>query len=102
MAEIKITKENFEDEVLKSDIPVLVDFFATWCGPCKMIAPIVEEIAEEKAGEIKVGKIDVDEQAELALKYGVVSIPTLLLFEDGKVMEKKVGYCEKDELLEML
>ena len=102
MAEIKITKENFEDEVLKSDIPVLVDFFATWCGPCKMIAPIVKEIAEEKAGEIKVGKIDVDEQAELALKYGVVSIPTLLLFEDGKVMEKKVGYCEKDELLEML
>ncbi len=102
MAEIKITKENFEDEVLKSDIPVLVDFFATWCGPCKMIAPTVAEIAEEKAGEIKVGKIDVDEQAELALKYGVVSIPTLLLFEDGKVMEKKVGYCEKDELLEML
>ena len=102
MSLFHVTDEDFEEKVIGSQKTVIVDFFANWCGPCKMIAPIVAEIAEEKEGLIKVGKIDVDEQAELALKYGIVSIPTLLLFDDGKVMEKKVGYCDKDELLEIL
>ena len=81
MAEITITAENFEAEVLKSDIPVLVDFWATWCGPCQMIGPVISEIAEEYAGKIKVGKVNVDEQMALAMQYQVASIPTLILFK---------------------
>jgi len=102
MAEIKITKENFENEVLKSDIPVMVDFYATWCGPCKMIAPIVEEISEEYEGKIKVGKVDVDEAAELAIAFGVSSIPTIIVFKNGEVHKKAVGYRSKKELEDML
>ena len=98
---LKITKENFQSEVLKSDIPVLVDFWATWCGPCKMIAPVIDMIAEEYEGKIKVGKIDVDEENELAMKYGVTSIPTLMLFENGEVVNKKVGFMQKAEIEEM-
>ncbi|MBQ7293734.1 MAG: thioredoxin [Clostridia bacterium] len=101
MAEIKITNENFENEVLKSDIPVLVDFYATWCGPCKMIAPIVEEISEEYEGKIKVGKVDVDEAAELAIAFGVSSIPTIIVFKNGEVHKKAVGYRSKKELEDM-
>ncbi|MBE6623972.1 MAG: thioredoxin [Ruminococcaceae bacterium] len=98
MAETVITKENFENEVLKSDIPVLVDFWASWCGPCKMIAPIIEEIAKEYAGTVKVGKINVDDQQELAIKFGIASIPTLLVFRGGEVTDKLVGYRPKEDI----
>ena len=102
MAEIKLTKENFENEVLKSDVPVLVDFFATWCGPCQMIAPTIAEIAEEYAGEIKVGKIDVDESAELAIAFGVSSIPTIIVFKNGEIHKKSVGFRSKEQIEDML
>ena len=101
MAEIKITKDNFESEVLYSQVPVLVDFFAEWCGPCRMIAPIIEEIAEEYNGELKVGKINVDEEPELAGKYSVMSIPTVMLFKNGEVVSQKIGYAAKDEIIGM-
>ena len=93
--EITITKENFESEVLKSDIPVLLDFWATWCGPCMMIAPTLEEIARENEGRLKVGKINVDEQMELAMQFGVTSIPLLVVMEKGKVVNKAVGAMPK-------
>ena len=99
--EVKITKENFENEVLKSEIPVLLDFFATWCGPCKMLAPILEEIAKENAGKIKVCKVDVDEEGELASAFRVQSIPTLVAFKDGKAINMAVGYRKKEDLLAM-
>ena len=98
MAEITLTKQNFEEEVLKSNKPVLVDFWATWCGPCRMIAPIVEEIANEYEN-IKVGKINVDEQEKLAIEYGIMSIPTLILFKDGKEVKRLLGYREKSQLI---
>ena len=101
MAEIKITKDNFESEVLDSQVPVLVDFFAVWCGPCRMIAPIIEEIAEEYDGELKVGKINVDEEPELAAKYSVMSIPTVMIFKNGEVVSQKIGYAAKDEIIGM-
>ncbi len=100
--EITITKENFESEVLNSDIPVLVDFWATWCGPCKMIAPNVEEIAEEYEGKIKVCKVNIDEQMDLSLEFKVTSIPTLILFENGKEVKREVGFMTKAEIEEML
>ena len=89
--EITITKENFESEVLRSDVPVLLDFWATWCGPCMMIAPTLAQIAEEHAGKIKVGKINVDDEMELAMKFGVTSIPLLVVMKDGKIANKAVG-----------
>ena len=101
MAEITITEENFEEEVLKSDIPVLVDFWASWCGPCKMIGPVVSEIAEEYAGKIKVGKLNVDEQTPLALQYQVASIPTLILFKDGAEAKRTIGAQPKEELVKL-
>ena len=102
MAEITLTKNNFEDEVIKSDLPVLVDFWATWCGPCRMIAPIVEEIATENAGKIKVGKVNVDDEGELAAEYGIASIPTLMIFRNGKKVHTLVGYRQKEQILEYL
>ena len=102
MAEIRITSENFEKEVIKSDIPVLLDFFATWCGPCRMIAPFIEEISEEYEGKVKVCKLDVDEASELAIAYGVSSIPTVMVFKNGEVAAKAVGYRSKAELEDML
>ena len=102
MAEIIITKENFEAEVLNSTKPCLVDFWATWCGPCKMIAPIIEEIAEEYADVVKVCKINVDDEPELAIKYKVSSIPTVMLFENGNVKETVVGYRPKESFENML
>ena len=101
MAEITITKENFENEVIKSDKPVLVDFWATWCGPCKMLAPIIAEIAEENADTIKVGKVNVDDEPELAASFSIASIPTLIVFKNGEVTNMSVGYCRKDEILKM-
>lgn len=100
--EIELYKETFEQEVLQSDIPVLVDFWATWCGPCKMIAPIVKEIADEYDGKILVGKVNVDEEPDLTLQYNVSSIPTLMVFKNGQLVNKAVGYREKDEILKML
>ena len=102
MAEIKITNENFENEVIKSEIPVLVDFYATWCGPCRMIAPFIEEISEEYEGKVKVCKIDVDEASELAVAFGVSSIPTVMVFKNGEIYKKAVGYRTKKELEDML
>ena len=98
MAEIIITNNNFEEEVVKSDVPVLVDFWATWCGPCRMLAPIIEEIAKENEGKLKVGKVDVDQQAELAMKFGIVSIPTLILFKDGQPVAQSLGYKPKAQI----
>lgn len=100
--EIELYKETFEQEVLQSDIPVLVDFWATWCGPCKMIAPIVKEIADEYYGKILVGKVNVDEEPDLTMQYNVSSIPTLMVFKNGQLVNKAVGYREKDEILKML
>ena len=101
MAEIVITKDNFTKEVLESDIPVLVDFWATWCGPCRMIAPFIEEIAKEYDGKIKVGKINVDDEGELAVKFGIMSIPTVMVIKDGKVVNTAVGYRSKEQLVEL-
>ena len=100
MAEIIVTKENFETEVLESKIPVIVDFWATWCGPCRMVAPVLEEIAKEFEGKIKVGKVNVDEQPELAAAFGVESIPTLAYFKDGKAVKGTVGYHTKEQIIE--
>ena len=100
--EIELYKETFEQEVLQSDIPVLVDFWAPWCGPCKMIAPIVKEIADEYDGKILVGKVNVDEEPDLTMQYNVSSIPTLMVFKNGQLVNKAVGYREKDEILKML
>ena len=101
MAEIVITKDNFEQEVLNADKPVLVDFWASWCGPCKMLAPIVAEIAEEQTG-IKVGKVNVDEEQELAQQFGITGIPTLLVFKEGKLVNQGVGFMDKGQVLTLL
>lgn len=102
MAEIVITNQNFEDEVLKSDIPVLVDFWASWCGPCRMLAPTIEQIAEEYEGKAKVGKINVDDEPELAAKFGIASIPTVLVFKNGEVTDTSVGLRPKAQIAAML
>ena len=102
MKEITITKSNFESEVLNSPIPILIDFWATWCGPCRMIAPIIEEIANEYEGSVKVGKVNVDDEPELASSFRVISIPTIVLVKDGKVTASAVGYMTKDKLLKEL
>ncbi len=101
MAVIEITKENFEQEVLNSEVPVLVDFWAEWCGPCKMLSPVVEEIAEEAEG-FKVGKINVDEQPELTMQYKVAMIPTLIVFKNGEKTSVSRGVQPKKDILNML
>jgi thioredoxin 1 len=100
--EVEITNANFESEVTKSGTPVLVDFWASWCNPCRMIAPSIEAIARDYKGKIKVGKVDVDAQAEVASKFGIVSIPTLILFKDGKEAAKRVGALPKADIEAML
>lgn len=102
MSVLKITGENFQEEVLKSDKPVLIDFYADWCGPCRMMAPIVDQIAEEMADKIKVGKVNVDDNQDLAMKYGVMSIPTIIIIENGKVKNTFVGVRDKNEIKEMM
>ena len=101
MAVVTITKENFEQEVLQSTKPVLLDFWASWCGPCRMLSPIVDEVAEERT-DVKVGKVNVDEQPELAGQFGVMSIPTLLVFEQGKLVRQAVGGRPKASVLDLL
>ena len=102
MAEITVTQANFESEVLDSTVPVLVDFWATWCGPCMMLAPTIEEIARENAGTVKVGKINVDEEPELAAMFGIMSIPTVMAFKQGEVVGTAVGVRPKQALLDLL
>ena len=101
MSVIKLTKDNFEEEVMKSDKPVLIDFYATWCGPCRMVSPIVDEIAEETS-DSKICKIDVDEEPELVQTFGISSIPTLVVIKDGKVANMSVGAKPKADILRML
>ena len=102
MAEITLTKDNFSSEVLEAKLPVLIDFWATWCPPCRKLAPVIEEISKEYAGRIAVGKVNVDEQPELANMFRVSSIPTVVLMKDGKVANMTVGYQEKEALLKAL
>lgn len=99
--EYTITKDNFEEKVLNNKKTVLIDFWASWCGPCKMLSPIVSEIAEENS-DIDVGKINVDEEAELSLKFSIMSIPTLIVFKDGKAVKKSIGLVSKQEILELI
>lgn len=101
MSVISITSENFEGEVSEARVPVLVDFWASWCGPCKMMSPVVEQIAEEMGSNAKVCKINIDEQPELARKYNVMSIPTFLLFKDGKEVNRTIGAMPKEELAKL-
>ena len=102
MAEIKITRENFDREVLQSDKPVLIDFWAPWCGPCRMLSPVISEIAEEYKGNVKVGKVNVDEEEELAAIFRVSSIPLLVVMKDGKVVNSAVGVRPKEQIVGML
>lgn len=102
MSELKLTKDNFETEVLKSDKPVLIDFWAGWCGPCRMLSPVISEIAEEYDGKVKVCKVNVDEEMELASAFRVSSIPLIVVMKDGKVTDSAVGYRPKSEIVSML
>ena len=101
MSVLTITKNNFQEEVIRSEKPVLLDFWASWCGPCRMVSPIVDEIADE-CSDIKVGKINVDEQPELAAQFGVMSIPTLVVMKEGKIVNQEVGARPKNAILSML
>ena len=102
MSEIKITNKNFNEEVMEAEQPVLIDFWAPWCGPCRMVAPIIEQLATEYAGKVKVGKVNVDEEPELAQAFHVMSIPTIVLMKDGKVVKQTIGAKPKAELEAMI
>ncbi len=102
MAHVIVTDDNFEKEVLQSDIPVLVDFWAEWCVPCKMVEPVVDQIAQEYAGKLKIGKVDVDSNPQISMKYGIRSIPTLLIFKNGKPVDQIIGAVPKKNILQKL
>jgi len=102
MAAIHLTEQNFEQEVLKGNVPTVVDFWAEWCGPCKMMGPIIDEVADELSGKVKVAKVNVDEAQSLAMKYNVMSIPTLIFFKDGKVADQSVGVVAKGQLVDRI
>lgn len=102
MSTVKITTTNFDQEVLQSQIPVLLDFWADWCGPCRMASPIIDEIAAETAGKVKVGKVNVDTDIELAQRYRIASIPTFLVFKNGELAEKAIGLQSKEDLVNLL
>ncbi|WP_294112232.1 thioredoxin [uncultured Fibrobacter sp.] len=102
MSEMNITKNNFEQEVLHSDKPVLIDFWAPWCGPCRMLSPVISEIAEEYGDKIKVCKVNVDDEGELAASFNVMSIPTLVVVKDGKVTNSSIGVRPKAQIVEMM
>ena len=104
MAEIILTSENFEEEVLQSDVPVLVDFWASWCGPCRMLGPVISQIAEASDGSYKVGKVNTEDEMELAEEYGIMSIPAVFLFKGGEVVGKSIGFTNetKNELIDMI
>lgn len=99
---MEITKNNFEEEVLNSDKPVLVDFWAEWCGPCKMLAPVIEELKDELGEKVKICKVNIDNEPELAVKFGIVSIPTVIIFNKGEAIQKSVGFTSKEELKRLL
>ena len=100
--EYTFTSDNFEEEVLKSDVPVLVDMFATWCGPCKMMAPVVAQLAEEYEVTVKVGKLDIDQNVDIVAQYKIMSVPTFLVIKDGEVKAKLIGAVSKEELVEVI
>ena len=102
MSVLKITSDNYEEEVMKSEKTVLIDFYADWCGPCKMMSPIIDQIAEEKADSLKVGKVNVDENQDLAMKYNVMSIPTVLIFKNGNISKSFIGVTSKQEIMDAL
>ena len=102
MAEIKVTEKNFDEEVLNSPLPVLVDFWASWCGPCRMLAPSVAQLAESYEGKIKVGKVNVDEEPRLAAQFGIMSIPTLIVFANGEIKNQSIGLCSYEELEDLI
>ena len=102
MSLLQLSEKNFEQEVVKSNIPVLVDFWAEWCGPCRMIGPIVDELAKEYTGKIKVGKVNVDEAQSLAVRFNVMSIPTLIFFKNGEAVDQIIGAMPKEELVEKI
>ena len=99
---VTLTKENFDGEVIKSELPYLVDFWASWCGPCRMVSPIIDELEEEYRGKIKVGKVNVDEEGELASDYAVISIPTIMIIKNGKIEKKIVGAQSKDDFCDAI
>lgn len=102
MAVLHLTNENFEEEVMKAEKTVLLDFWASWCGPCRMLSPVVDEIAAEKEGSVKVAKVNVDDEQELASRFNIMSIPTLVVIRDGKVINTKTGVIPKADILEMI
>lgn len=102
MATIHVTKENFDAEVLQSDVPVLVDFWAPWCGPCKMVGPVMEQLSDEFAGKAKIAKIDVDSQGELAVRYNVMSVPAMFIFKNGEIVDQSIGALPKPHFVDML